>query len=129
MEERNTKQKDLILDILRRVENKNHPTILEIVDKVSLELPSIGQATIYRNIKKLVCEGTIKKIATDSGYKYDIDVSEHGHLVCSKCDKIFDIYDDNYSKFIKKIENNNNVIINNSSIMFYGICEECKKIY
>lgn len=126
MKERNTKQKDLILDILRRVENKNHPTILEIVDKVSLELPSIGQATIYRNIKKLVKDGKLKKIATNSGYRYDIDTLEHGHLVCNKCNKVFDVYDSNYKRFIKRIGGNNHVIINDSDFIFYGICEDCK---
>ena len=51
---RNTKQKHIILDILN--DNRIHPTIYEIYELAKQKYPSIGQATIYRNVNKLVDE-------------------------------------------------------------------------
>ena len=52
MNTRNTKQKDIILDILEH--NRIHPTMQEIYELAKKEDQNIGQATIYRNINKLV---------------------------------------------------------------------------
>ena len=54
MEKRNTKQKEIILDILKDKENMFHPSAGDLVKLVLDAYPSIGQATVYRNINKLV---------------------------------------------------------------------------
>ena len=56
METRNTKQKEIILEILKEKENMFHPTAGDLVKLVLDTYPSIGQATVYRNINKLVDE-------------------------------------------------------------------------
>ena len=65
MEKRNTKQKEIILDILKDKENMFHPTAGDLVKLVLDSNPSIGQATVYRNINKLVDEGILLKIPTN----------------------------------------------------------------
>lgn len=127
METRNTKQKELILDILSRKENMIHPTIGELTTLVLNEDKSIGQATIYRNIKKLVREGKIKKILTNDGYRYDINADLHGHLVCVKCHSVYDLYDESYNKLVAYLEKNYQVKISNTNIIFDGLCPKCQE--
>lgn len=127
METRNTKQKEIILDILSRKENMVHPTIGELIRLVQKEDSRVGQATIYRNIKKLVHDGKIKKILTNDGYRYDINSTLHGHLICTKCHTIFDLYDENYLKLIAYLEEKNQVKIDETNIIFDGLCPKCKK--
>ena len=56
MEKRNTKQREVIIDILSKKENMFHPTAQDLVRLVLESNPTIGQATVYRNINKLVEE-------------------------------------------------------------------------
>ena len=98
MIERNTKQKEIILDILEH--NRIHPTIYEIYELAKKKYPAIGQATIYRNVNKLVDENKIIKLPSKSndGYHYDINTNSHDHLLCKSCGKIIDIFDNDYTK-------------------------------
>ena len=127
MNQRNTKQKELILKLLD--DNRIHPTMLEIYELAKKEDQNIGQATIYRNINKLVEDESIIKLPSvgDEGYHYDINNHPHTHLVCNSCGKIIDIFDNDYEKFIKKIADNNSVIIKKSLLVLEGICNNCKK--
>ena len=86
METRNTKQKEIILDILKDKENMFHPTAGDLVKLVLDKYPSIGQATVYRNINKLVDEGILLKIPTNNNFRYDINTHTHAHLTCKECD-------------------------------------------
>lgn len=127
MNERNTKQKEIILDILEH--NRIHPTIYEIYELAKQKYPSIGQATIYRNVNKLVDENKIIKLPSSSndGYHYDINTASHDHLLCKRCGKIIDIFDNDYNEIFKDIEQKNKVTISKATILLEGICSKCNK--
>lgn len=127
MNKRNTKQKEIILDILEH--NRIHPTIYEIYELAKQKYPSIGQATIYRNVNRLVDENIIVKLPSDSndGYHYDINTTSHDHLLCKKCGKIIDIFDNDYTEIFKDIEQKNKVAISRATILLEGICANCNK--
>ena len=127
MNSRNTKQKEIILKILQS--HKTHPTIQEIYDMAKHQDPNIGQATIYRNIKRLVEEGEILKIANsiDDTYHYDINRSPHMHLLCKNCQKVVDIYGNDYSLFLESIEKKHFIEIDKTNIIFEGLCNNCIK--
>lgn len=121
MERRNTKQMKTILDIM--MHDRSHPTIQELCEKVAKIDSSIGQATVYRNVSKLCDEGILTKISVGIDH-YDYIKDPHYHLYCYKCSKLYDIFDDNY--FDEKIiEKKHNVKIEDSSLLFYGVCSNC----
>lgn len=126
MENKNTKQKQIIIDTLKK--NKIHPTIQEIYHKVHEIDSKVGQATVYRNISKLVEDGKIIKIPTRKGIdRYDADCNPHYHLLCNKCEKIYDIFDEDYYELIKRVEIEYQLKITSSIILFEGICSKCSK--
>ena len=127
MNTRNTKQKEIILDILK--ENRIHPTINEIYVLAKEKYPSIGQATIYRNVNRLVEEGKILKLpnSNNDSYHYDIDISSHDHLLCKKCGKIIDIFDNDYDDIFESIAKKNKIIIDRATILLEGKCSKCNK--
>lgn len=126
MNTRKTKQKELILDILNQ--NRIHPTMQEVYLLAKEKYPTIGQATIYRNINKLVEEEKILRLPEikDEGYHYDINMTPHHHLICNSCGKIIDLFDGDYNDMIKKIEDSNLVTITKSLLILEGICSKCK---
>lgn len=126
METRNTKQKELILSIMSEEKNMIHPNIQQLTSIIMNGDKSIGQATIYRNINKLVSEGKLNRISTNNGFIYDINTKLHGHFVCEQCGCIIDLYDDEYQKLVDEIERTYNLKINTSNHVFNGICTFCQ---
>lgn len=126
MNTRHTKQKQIVLETLQK--DKTHPTIQELYDKIKLEYKNIGQATIYRNVNKLVEDNTIRKVCTLNGVDhYDGDTREHCHLLCHKCGKIVDIFEVNLEKIISSIMKNYDITIDNYNLILEGFCPSCKK--
>ena len=124
---RNTKQKELVLDILKH--NRIHPTINEIYILAKEKDETIGQATIYRNVNKLVEEKKIIKLpnSTNESFHYDINIEPHAHILCKKCGRIIDIIDDGYNELINTISKNNSLTVDKAVILLEGICSKCNK--
>ena len=124
MDQRNTRQKYVVLKIIR--DSKDHPTISEIYEKVQNIDPSIGQATVYRNVKRFLDEGKIYQIKTKNGIdRYDY-YTDHVHFECLKCGNIIDIVDDEMLVSIKNRYQNRNEKIINYNLMIEGFCNKCK---
>lgn len=84
-----TKQRALILDILRA--DKSHHTAEEIFILAKERMPGISLATVYNNLRALEGERLIRRITGDGASdRYDGAFLPHGHLVCQKCDRVWD---------------------------------------
>lgn len=119
---RNTKQRDMILDIVNH--SCNHPTAYDIYNECRKVISNISLGTVYRNLSHLVYEGLIKKIGTDDdNCRYDNVIRRHSHFFCSECGKIIDVFED-YFVDAKDIQGNS---VNDYDIKFYGVCYECQR--
>ena len=124
MKNRNTIQKQLIMDCIKNT--KTHPTAYELYEIVKAKNPNIGKATIYRTLKSMVNDKNIKVIALENGInKYDGDISNHSHLICSECGKTIDIFKSDNN--IHDIENEYCCKISNINIIYNGVCKNCLK--
>jgi len=85
---RNTVQRQKIMDYLMSVQS--HPTAEEVYREVSKTLPQVSLATIYRNLNRMAESGQIRRISLHGEYRFDGQVGEHGHLLCTRCGKILD---------------------------------------
>ena len=124
--ERNTKQKQIILSILK--ESDRPMSINEIYAKVVLSLPKIAKSTIYRNIDQLLSQNLIDKYHLNDNeifYRIKGDCHEHKHFViCDDCKKVFDLP----TCPIHELENamvEEGFIIKDHQIQISGICKEC----
>ena len=126
MKERNTKQKEIILNYL--LNTKSHPSIYELHNMIKEEYPSIGQATIYRNISKLVDAGLVRKITTKDGIiHYDGDITPHIHMDCTVCNKLVDIFNRDLKEVVEKIEKSAKISVSTYELLLKGTCHECLK--
>ena len=124
MKFRQTKQKDIILDVLKQ--DKTHPTICELYQKVSKVDPKIGQATVYRNVNKLVEIGQVVRIPSlENGYHYDGNCEPHAHFICKHCHRIIDLDENDYSVKIKEIEKKHSIKIEQYTTIYEGVCQDC----
>lgn len=126
MNSRNTIQKQVILNSIKNT--KSHPTAYELYQMIKEENPTIGQATIYRNLKTMEQDGDITIIPSKNNInRYDGDLSNHDHFICEKCGKVIDIYTPK-NIVEKEIEKQYGVKIKKDNTTYEGICKDCIKI-
>lgn len=95
---RKSKQRDVILEIVQN--NNVHPTAEWIYGEAKKFIPTIGIATVYRNLNKLVELGEIEKISIPGeSDRYDSVMTEHFHMRCSSCGELKDIFPVNEDSF------------------------------
>ena len=121
---RNTKQKQLIFDIINN--NYNHLTAKEAYYIAKEKIPNISLGTVYRILNSLVDDNKIIRITTKFGIDHfdRIPLIRHSHFICDECNKITDIFNTKYSYDVKEL---NGYSINDVEITFTGICNECMK--
>ncbi|MBQ0135451.1 MAG: transcriptional repressor [Oscillospiraceae bacterium] len=125
MKRRNTIQKELILNAVKRLHS--HATAEEVYAEIQKEYPSIGKATVYRNLKLLSEDGQIKRIEFPcESERFDDTCSDHYHIKCEKCGKIFDVDMDLVSGLTDKIKDKHGFTFNSYQIVFKGICPNCQ---
>ena len=125
MERRNTVQKDMVLDAVKRL--MNHPTAEEIYDLIHSEHPSVSKGTVYRNLGVLVDEDKLVKVGVADGPDhYDHTLVKHFHMCCRKCKRVVDI---NTRQFdINNLLSDNNHFIEDYDVVFKGVCENCIEV-
>ncbi|MBR2177052.1 MAG: transcriptional repressor [Clostridia bacterium] len=107
----------------------SHPTADWIYDQLKQQMPDLSLGTVYRNLNIFKEMGIIKSIGVINGQeRFDANVSQHSHFICSKCFKIIDI--PSRKRFIDSsiyeyVEFECRAKISSHSITFYGICSEC----
>jgi Fe2+ or Zn2+ uptake regulation protein len=88
---RNTRQRNEILDILRR--SCLHPTAETIYREARQVLPNISLGTVYRNLNFLRDQGTVREIRPSEGgsSRFDAADTPHAHFHCVHCSALLDI--------------------------------------
>ncbi|PKM93278.1 MAG: transcriptional repressor [Firmicutes bacterium HGW-Firmicutes-1] len=107
------------------VERKNHPTVEKIHSDLVNEIPTLSKTTVY-NTLTILMNANIAKSLTIHGneLRYDADIQSHGHFMCSQCETIYDFNIDFDNLCIDGL---NNFQIDEKSLFYKGICEQCLK--
>ena len=87
---RNTAQRRLVLDLVR---NGNlHPTADQVFELARDRHPTIGRATVYRNLSQLAEAGQLRRVTLPGQpERYDDPRIFHGHFHCRRCGAIYDL--------------------------------------
>ncbi|MDR0339726.1 MAG: transcriptional repressor [Desulfovibrio sp.] len=89
-ENRMTKQRALILEVLRSVDS--HPTADEVYGMVRRRMPRISLGTVYRNLELLAGAGKILRLDRAGSQKhFDGNSAPHQHVRCRVCGRIGDV--------------------------------------
>jgi Fur family peroxide stress response transcriptional regulator len=120
-----THQRREIIRLLSR--SKSHPGAMEILRKVRKIVPRISMSTVYYTLDMMKKEGLIRELEyCDMDNRYEINVSDHINLVCTRCRKITD-FTGNVPSFSKAIEKETGFKSASMRFEYYGICRNCAK--
>ena len=121
---RNTVQRQIILDTLKTLDT--HPTVEDLHKEIQKNYPSIGMATVYRNLRQLTEQGLIMQIATlDDVARYDGCADPHYHFHCKVCKGTFDLEIDLINGMENVIKNKYGFRVDSHDVTFTGACAKC----
>lgn len=120
-----SKQREAMMRILRNT--RSHPTAQEIYNEMRKSDPKISLGTVYRNLALLTKTGSVLRIDTNhESVHYDAHTEPHYHFICNECGKVFDL-DIKPLDLDGVVEDEFDCTVTGHSLIFYGICGDCKK--
>lgn len=121
-----SKYKEVIIRVLRNT--KSHPTAEWIYRRVKREIPEVGIATIYRNLKSLSSDGRISTIPSIDGINhFDGNVDPHYHIRCVGCGRIADIHESVDREIEARAAEKTGFQIYGHSLEMVGLCSSCRE--
>ena len=107
----------------------DHPTPDQVYAAVQDTLPAVSRTTVYRVLETLVGLGVLAKASSpSSATRVDPRTHRHHHLVCQRCDRLFDVDDAAVEHRICPPDvRRQGFAIHAYSIYFTGLCAACQE--
>lgn len=129
-----TKQRDELLEYVKGTKG-SHFTVEDVTNHFRSRGISIGTATIYRAIEKMLSEHIVSKYIIDEHsaacFEYTAKEEEqhnenHFHLKCENCGKLIHLVCSELNSIGDHILKEHGFSIDSFRTVFYGTCQECK---
>lgn len=109
------------------LKDKTHPNPEKIYKAIKTEYHTITLATVYKTLETFEQNGLISIVTNlHNTVRYDPITTQHHHIVCVKCKKVIDLFDDKLDeiKVPQTVIEGNNLV--NYSVHFNVVCSDCK---
>ena len=107
------------------LEADDHPTPELLYQRVRPSMPSLSLATIYKVLDALAKLGMVKEVDVSGDSKrYDANLDQHHHLICSRCKKVNDLYDERFDTIAlpKRLQG---FVAQSLAVQVFGLCSTC----
>ena len=123
-----TPQRYAILQYL--MESHDHPTADEIYRALSPQYPSLSVATVYNNLKVFIDAGLVRELTYgDDSSRFDADLSDHYHAICTKCGTMVDIEHPPIKDVEEAATASTGFSVFGHRMEVYGLCPTCKTMH
>jgi len=120
--ERNTRQRSAIRDAIAQAERPLLPQ--EVLEAAQQQVPAMGIATVYRNLKALVDEGELRPVnLPGENPRFELaGHHHHHHFQCRQCDRVFDVHacPGDLSELAPQ-----GFTVEDHDLTLYGRCKDC----
>lgn len=110
-----------VLEYMNR--NEGHPTVEDIFNALSPEIPSLSKVTVYNTLHTFVEADLLRVLDIDGAQmRYDTALDDHGHFLCTACCTIY-----NFPVIIDPVSlaGLNAFKIIKKNVYFRGLCPNC----
>jgi Fur family ferric uptake transcriptional regulator len=123
--QRRSRQRELILEIVRST--MDHPTAEWVHRQARRRLPHIGLGTVYRNLKELAGEGTIRELHSGGEpARFDGNTGDHYHIRCVACGRVNDLPISVDASLEEAAGRAMNYRILGHQVEVHGVCPACQ---
>lgn len=116
-----------ILELLQNAD-KNHYSAEDVFDELRDNGHDIGLATVYRVLSQFEQAGILIKHNFEGNQAvFELNTGEHhDHLICLKCGKIVEFFDETLENLQYDIANKHGFQLEDHSMVLHGICADCQ---
>jgi len=119
---RSTRQRAAIRRVIGQADRPLMPA--EVLAEAQRFVPALGIATVYRNLKLMVDDGELCVVSLPGETpRFELAESdEHVHLLCRRCNRVFDIYGcpGDFSSILPE-----GFRVDDYELTLYGVCPAC----
>ena len=120
-----TPQRYAIYDMM--IHTEAHPTVDDIHRALQPTFPMLSLNTVYYTVASLKKAGLIDDVPVQEGAaRFDANMDSHHHLVCLKCRKIEDLYDDVLDRLKISAKSIKGYLVESHRVEFRGYCRKCR---
>ena len=124
MQERQTKQKQIIYEALQMLD---HPTATEVYGYVHKAFPTVSRATVFRVLGGFAANGRALELrAAGDEIRYDYNVVPHYHAHCKVCGRLADVETEGMPVEGLRATAMGGFALEGYSVEFFGVCEACQ---
>ncbi len=120
--ERNTRQRSAIREAIAQADRPLLPQ--EVLDAAQQDVPGLGIATVYRNLKVLVEDGELLAVnLPGENPRYELAGHQHHHhFQCRQCQRVFDVHScpGNLAGLAPQ-----GFTVEDHDLTLYGRCKDC----
>jgi len=115
-----------ILHMLEHTKSR-HLSAEDIHRQLAESGEDIGLATVYRVLAQFEAAGLIKRHRFSEDHSlFELDTGDHhNHIVCVKCNKVEEFYDEAIEKRELEVAQKKGYLVTDYSLYIYGICAGC----
>ena len=122
--ERSTRQRTAIRDAIAEAGRPLLPQ--EVFDAAQSQVPGLGIATVYRNLKALALDGELRTVELPGeNPRYElVGHGHHHHFQCNVCERVFDVHacPGDLSKLAPR-----GFTVEDHDLTLYGKCSDCQR--
>jgi len=120
-----TAQRIAVAEVLTH--SDDHPTALEVYERVQERFPHITMGTVYNTVSTLAMNGLIQTLPFAEGARYEANAEPHANLVCTRCGTIIDARDEEgmVDRLRDKVAKDSSFRVISQRVDFYGVCQKC----
>lgn len=117
-----------ILQLLENSETR-HLSAEDVYKALIDQGEEVGLATVYRVLTQFESAGLVMRHRFEGGHSvFELHtVEHHDHIVCNKCGKVEEFFDEVIEERQDKIAAEYGFEISDHSLYLYGICGDCQK--
>lgn len=116
-----TPQRQLLFRLLHG--NEMHPTAETLYEVAVAEMPGISLRTVYQTLTDLATMGELQQIQLGGAARFDPNVDDHHHSVCTDCGEVRDVYVTDADAI--SVAGLDGFSVQTARIVFSGTCPRC----
>jgi Fur family peroxide stress response transcriptional regulator len=107
---------------------EEHPDVETIYARARRRIPAISLDTVYRTLRLLEKKGIISRVgALGERARFDANTAHHHHFICTKCEFIGDLYNEEWNGFSTPKDVAVMGTVNSVHVELRGICKKCQR--
>lgn len=127
-----TRHREALIDFLGRHSDEDY-TVAQLHQALEDEGYRMGIATLYRQVRSLLSEGSLSMVQKEDGAEHFHFLSspqgcfEHYHLKCKLCGRLYHLECQLLHALEEHMLSEHHFRIDRRDSLIYGWCEECSK--